>query len=175
MIDEKMWRFGPLRRKLPQTFKQLNWNRTMDIRPRVLVIENSPLDVAKAVRIFKHLELDQPVVITSVAKALMYLEDVVAGEKQCPEVIVLDLEFGAESGFEVLRFRKTNPRLHQCQVLVWTIMGEREKELCRLFGVTHVISKQDGDSALESALRNSLTLPTESSKSHQPAGQSSPE
>jgi CheY-like chemotaxis protein len=124
----------------------------MDIRPRVLLIENSPLDVAKAVRILKNLKLDQPLVLTSVAKALMYLEDVLAGEKQCPELIILDLEFGAESGFEVLRFRKTNPRLHQCQILVWTVMGEREKELCRLFGVTH-ISKKDGDAALESALR----------------------
>ena len=148
----------------------------MDIRPRVLLIENSPLDVTKAVRILKTLKLDQPVILTSVAKALMYLEDVVAGEKQCPELIILDLEFGAESGFEILRFRRTNPRLHQCQILVWTIMGEREKELCRLFGVTHIVSKQDDDAALESALRNSLSLPPGSSQtSHQAAGQSSPE
>jgi CheY-like chemotaxis protein len=148
----------------------------MDTRPRVLLIENSPLDVTKAVRILKNLKLDQPVILTSVAKALMYLEDVVAGEKQCPELIVLDLEFGAESGFEILRFRKTNPRLQQCQILVWTIMGEREKELCRLFGVPHIISKQDGDAALETALRNSLSLPPGSShRSHQAAGQSSPE
>lgn len=128
----------------------------MDMRPLVLVIENSPVDVTKAVLILKKLKLDQPVVLTSVAKALMYLEDVVAGEKQCPEMIVLDLEFPAESGFEVLRFRKTNPILQKCQVLVWTIMGEREKELCRLFGITQIISKQDGDAALESALKSAL-------------------
>jgi CheY-like chemotaxis protein len=129
----------------------------MDIKPPVLVIENSPLDVTKVVRILQNLKVDQPVVVlTSVAKALMYLEDVVAGEKQCPELIVLDLEFGAESGFEILRFRKANPGLQQCQVLVWTVMGEREKELCRLFGITHILSKKDGDAALESALRNVL-------------------
>ena len=128
----------------------------MDMRPLVLVIENSPVDVTKAVLILKKLKIDQPVVLTSVAKALMYLEDVVAGEKQCPEMIVLDLEFPAESGFEVLRFRKTNPILQKCQVLVWTIMGEREKELCRLFGITQIISKQDGDAALESALMSAL-------------------
>jgi CheY-like chemotaxis protein len=145
----------------------------MDMRPLVLVIENSPVDVTRAVRMLKNLKLDQPVVLTSVAKALMYLEDVVAGEKQCPELIVLDLEFPAESGFEVLRFRKTNPSLQKCQVVVWTIMGEREKELCRLFGITQIISKQDGDAALESALRKSLSLPPESSpRSHQAPGQS---
>jgi CheY-like chemotaxis protein len=145
----------------------------MDMRPLVLVIENSPVDVTRAVRMLKKLKLDQPVVLTSVAKALMYLEDVVAGEKQCPELIVLDLEFPAESGFEVLRFRKTNPSLQKCQVVVWTIMGEREKELCRLFGITQIISKQDGDAALESALRKSLSLPPESSpRSHQAPGQS---
>ena len=128
----------------------------MDMRPLVLVIENSPVDVTKAVFILKKLKIDKPVVLTSVAKALMYLEDVVAGEKQCPEMIVLDLEFPAESGFEVLRFRKTNPILQKCQVVVWTIMGEREKELCRLFGITQIISKQDGDAALESALNSAL-------------------
>jgi CheY-like chemotaxis protein len=148
----------------------------MDMRPLVLVIENSPVDVTRAVRMLKNLKLDQPVVLTSVAKALLYLEDVVAGEKQCPELIILDLEFPAESGFEVLRFRKTNPSLQKCQVVVWTIMGEREKELCRLFGITQIISKQDGDAALESALRKSLSLPPESSpRSNQAAGQSSRE
>lgn len=171
-----MWRFGPPCHKLPEIFYNLTGTGQMDIRPRVLVIENSLLDVKKVVRILKNLKLDEPVVLTSVAKALMYLEDVVAGEKQCPEMIILDLEFGGESGFEILRFRKTNPRLQQCHVLVWTIMGEREKELCRLFGLTDIISKQDGDAALESALRNFLSLPSGSShRSHQPSGQSSPE
>ena len=45
----------------------------MDMRPLVLVIENSPVDVTKAVLILKKLKIDQPVVLTSVAKALMYL------------------------------------------------------------------------------------------------------
>jgi CheY-like chemotaxis protein len=148
----------------------------MNLRPPVLVIENSPLDVTKAVRILKDLKLGEAVVLTSVAKAIMYLEDVLAGEKPCPELIILDLEFGAESGFEVLRFRKAHPRLQQCEVMVWTIMGEREKELCRLFGLTHIISKQDGDAALELALRNFLSVPPESSLSPQhPTEPSSPE
>ncbi len=126
----------------------------------MLVIENNPSDVKRAVRILKSLEIDQPIVLTSVAKALMHLEDVVAGEKPCPEMILLDLEFGAESGFEVLRFQKMNPRLQQCQVLVWTVMGEREKELCRLFGITQIVSKQDGDAALEAALKSMIESQT---------------
>lgn len=148
----------------------------MNLKPPVLVIENSPLDVTKAVRILRNLKLGEAVVLTSVAKAIMYLEDVLAGEKPCPELIILDLEFGMESGFEVLRFRKAHPRLLKCEVMVWTIMGEREKELCRLFGLSHIVSKQDGDAALELALRSFLSAPSESSlRPQRPTGQSSPE
>jgi hypothetical protein len=69
--------------------------------------------------------------------------------------MVLDLDFGLESGFEILRFRRTHPILQACEVLVWTILGDKEKEFCRLFGVAYV-SKQDGEAALEDALRNSI-------------------
>jgi hypothetical protein len=124
--------------------------------PRVIVIENSPSDVVKGIRILKSLNISEPMVMTSVDRAMLYLEEVVAGEKACPNLMVLDLDFGLENGFEILRFRRTHLILQACEVLVWTIMGDKEKEFCRLFGVACVISKQDGEAALEDGLRNCI-------------------
>jgi hypothetical protein len=124
--------------------------------PRVIVIENSPSDVVKGIRILKSLNISEPMVMTSVDRAMLYLEEVVAGEKACPNLMVLDLDFGLENGFEILRFRRTHLILQACEVLVWTIMGDKEKEFCRSFGVACVISKQDGEAALEDGLRNCI-------------------
>jgi len=130
--------------------------RSASYTPRVLIIENSPSDVIKAIRILKSLNISEPMIITSVDRAMLYLEEVVAGEKPCPDLMVLDLDFGLESGFEILRFRRTHPMLQACEVLVWTILGDKEKEGCKLFGLARVISKQDGEAALEDALRNCI-------------------
>ncbi len=130
--------------------------RSASYTPRVLMLENSPSDAIKGIRIFKSLNISEPMLITSVDRAMLYLEEVVAEEKACPNLLILDLDFGIESGFEILRFRKTHPILQQCEVLVWTIMGDKEKEFCRLFGVAFVISKQDGEAALEDGLRNCI-------------------
>jgi len=129
--------------------------RSASYTPRVLIIENSPSDVIKAIRILKSLNISEPMIITSVDRAMLYLEEVVAGEKPCPDLMVLDLDFGLESGFEILRFRRTHPILQACEVLVWTITGDKEQEFCRLFGVA-CVSKQDGEAALEDALRNCI-------------------
>jgi hypothetical protein len=130
--------------------------RSASYTTRVLMVENSPSDAIKGIRIFKSLNISDPMLITSVDRAMLYLEEVVAGEKVCPNLLILDLDFGIESGFEILRFRKTHPILQQCEVLVWTIMGDKEKEFCRLFGVGCVISKQDGEAAFEDGLRNCI-------------------
>jgi hypothetical protein len=130
--------------------------RSASYTRRVLMIENSPSDVIKGIRILKSLNISEPMIITSVGRAMLYLEEVVAREKACPNLMVLDLDFDLESGFEILRFRKTHSILQQCQVLVWTIMGDKEKEFCSLFGVACVISKQDGEAALEDAHRNCI-------------------
>jgi hypothetical protein len=130
--------------------------RSASYTPRVLIIENSPSDVVKGIRILKSFNISDPIIMTSVDRAMLYLEEVVAGEKGCPNLMILDLDFGLESGFEILRFRKTHPILQSCEVLVWTIMGDKEKEFCRLFGVACVISKQDGEVALEDGLRSCI-------------------
>jgi CheY-like chemotaxis protein len=68
--------------------------------------------------------------------------------------MIVDLELGLESGYELLRFWHKNPRLRAIPLVVWTVMGEHEREICGLFGVNWFISKKDGLHALLSALSN---------------------
>lgn len=128
----------------------------MAVAPNVVLIENTPSDVTKALRVLNSLNVQPTAVLTRVSQALLYFEDVIAGVTNCPDLIVLDLDFGGESGFEILRLRKTSSALQQCEVLVWTIMGDTQKELCRLFGLSHIVSKHDGEAALKSALESCL-------------------
>jgi len=124
----------------------------MDVSPHVVLIEDNSSDITKAIRVLKSLNVQHALVFTSVSPAVLYFEDVIAGVKPCPDLIILDLDFGGESGFEILRLRKASRALLQCEVLVWTIMGETQKELCRLFGLSHIVSKRDGEAALKSEL-----------------------
>ena len=114
----------------------------------VVLIEDSAADVKKAYRVLELLNVKTPTVFTLIPAALMYLEDVVDGKRTCPDLILLDLVLGADSGFEVLRYFKMHPALARCHVVVWTAMGDVQQELCRHFGVLHVVSKDDGDGAL---------------------------
>jgi hypothetical protein len=54
---------------------------------------------------------------------------------------------------EALLFYKSNEKLYrECKVIVWTAMGERQRELCKLLGASHVICKEDGEKALLKAV-----------------------
>jgi DNA-binding response OmpR family regulator len=128
----------------------------MDTTPHVVLIEDNASDITKAIAVLKSLNVQDALVFTSVSQAVFYFEDVTAGVKPCPDLIILDLDFGGESGFEILRLRKASRVLLQCEVLVWTIMGDTQKELCRLFGLSHVVSKHDGEAALKSELETCL-------------------
>ena len=119
----------------------------------VVLIEDSAKDVSQAARILKRLDVHKLTVFTIIPTALLYLDEVVEGTRPCPDVVLLDLVLGSESGFEVLRYYKAHPELKNCQVVVWTVMGDVQQELCRHFGVQDIVSKSDGESALLKVLR----------------------
>jgi len=120
---------------------------------RVVLIEDSAKDAKQASRLLNRVNIDTVTVFTLIPAVLMYLEDVVYGKRTCPDVILLDLVLGSESGFEVLRYYKAHPELSGCQVVVWTVMGDVQHELCKCFGVQHVVAKADGDAALLKVLK----------------------
>jgi CheY-like chemotaxis protein len=121
---------------------------------RVLVVEDSPADVRQSTAVLKKLGAEDVIAMNNIAATMLFLQDVVEGTKPAPDLILLDLSFPRESGFEVLRYWKSNAKLHQIHVVVWTVMGDTEKKLCQFFGVEHVVPKWAGPKELEAALKN---------------------
>src|ERR1700716_1146465 len=87
---------------------------------RVLIVEDTPADVRQSTAVVKKLGANDVIALNNIAAAILLLQD---------------LSFPRESGFEVLRYWKSNPRLHDINVVVWTVMGDTEKKLCQFFGV----------------------------------------
>lgn len=133
--------------------------------PNILIVEDDAADIRTAVSAMTALGLGTVEPAASVAKAFRYLDDVIERKREAPALIVLDLSLGYESGFEILRRWKSERRLSGIPIVVWTQMGEREQELCRLFGLKHVIPKwadiKELQNAVKAAVANSPASPKE--------------
>lgn len=119
---------------------------------RILIVEDQPADyraAANAAELAGYTEID---VKATAGGAKVYLEKGLEGNLPLPDTIVLDLDLGYESGFEILRFWHGDPRLSSIPLVVWTILGEKHRDICQLFKVNAYLSKQDGAAALREAL-----------------------
>src|SRR5580765_3351507 len=126
---------------------------------RVLIIEDTVSDARQSAAVMKKLGAKDVMALNNIASALLLLQDVLEGTKPAPDLILLDLSFPRESGFEVLRYWKSTEKLHKIHVVVWTVMGDTEKKLCQFFGVEHVIPKWAGPKELEAALKTFVQDP----------------
>lgn len=121
---------------------------------RLLVVENEPKDAklaAEAGRLAGFTEIEAR---TTPQSARAYLEDRLEQEGVLPDGIVLDLDFGIESGYELLRFWHSTPKLRGVPVVVWSVMGEEQRKMCDLFKVRQFVGKWEGNDALQQALQS---------------------
>ena len=70
----------------------------------VMLVDDRPNDLRIAADAARDLGITEINAQTSVARARLYLEKALEGDVPLPEGIVLDLDLGHESGFELLRF-----------------------------------------------------------------------
>lgn len=124
----------------------------------ILIVEDNAKDVQQATRLLKKLGAQEIQATPSVPFAMKHLREVAEGKKEIPDLLVLDLEFSQESGFEVLRYWKATPKLKKMSIVVWTHMGELEQKISAMFGVKQVVDKKLGISELEKAVRGVLSL-----------------
>lgn len=122
------------------------------------------LTLANLNGVVSKLDLVNPDLAGSVAEAFRYLDEVIEHKREAPALMVLDLSLGYESGFEILRRWKSDRKLSAIPIVVWTQMGEREQELCRLFGLKQVISKWSDIKELQDAVKTAATQFPSSSK-----------
>ena len=118
----------------------------------LLIVEDSPKDLDSAASVAKRAGFSEIKTRILASLAIVYLEKALQGESPLPDAILLDLDLGLESGFELLRFCHKTKLLSRIPVVVWTIMGEEHREICKLFGVRDCLSKNDGPAALHNVL-----------------------
>src|SRR5690349_5924949 len=116
-----------------------------------LVVEDNRKDAKVATEVLSKAGLGVQLV-DNVGAAVLRLNEVLEGKHQAPDLLLVDLSFPTDSGFEVLRLWKSNPQLIKIPVVVWTQMGKTEQKLCDYFGVTKMVSKADGRQGLERAV-----------------------
>jgi len=120
---------------------------------QVLIVEDNVSDIKNAAAALKKLGVSDVEAVNHVAGAIARLQNAIEGLHPVPYMILLDLDFSRESGFEVLRFWKSHPELKSTHVVVWTSMGQTEMQLSRYFGV-ELVPKGSGGTELVDALRH---------------------
>ena len=119
---------------------------------RLLVVENEPKDLKLAADAARSLGVEDVEARTSLDAALTYLEKGLKGEYPLPDGIVLDLDLGRDSGYELLRFWHSSPELSKIPLIVWSVLGEEHSRMCNLFKVKTFVGKWEGVAALREAL-----------------------
>jgi CheY-like chemotaxis protein len=122
--------------------------------PKVLVIEDTPADIARAGKVLDATGASDVIVKSDGQSACHYLESLMERNEGLPGLILLDLELSRGSGFEVLRMWHSRPDFKKkTRIVVWTVMGETEQKICGHFGVDAIVPKWAGLDALENAIR----------------------
>jgi CheY-like chemotaxis protein len=118
---------------------------------RLLIVEDQAKDLHEAADLARSMGFQLVDARTSIEDAKALLQKGLQGSVPLPDIIVLDLDLGYESGFELMRFWHTNRRLSEIPIVVWSVMEDR-RAICRLFRVDAFVCKTDGLPALHAAL-----------------------
>lgn len=119
---------------------------------RLFLVEDQENDLKIAASAARSLGIHEVDARTTIQAARAYLEKALEGEIPMPDGIVLDLDLGYESGYELLRYWHSTPRLFKIPLVVWSVLGPEYRDICLLFKVTSFVSKWEGESALREAL-----------------------
>ena len=119
---------------------------------RLLVVENEPKDIQVAAAIAQQLGIDEVDARTSLDAARSYLDKRLQENGPLPDAILLDLDLGYDSGYELLRYWHSTPGLSQIPMIVWSILGDEQRAMCNLFRVHRYVAKWEGEAALREAL-----------------------
>jgi DNA-binding response OmpR family regulator len=124
---------------------------------RTLIIEDDPNHIRMASKVARTAGFEDIEVFTSLGNAIERIEQGLRGEKPLPDAIILDLNLGAESGYEVLRHWRTTWSNSEMRLVVWSALGDHNRELCALFHVDSFVFKWQGEDALRDALEQVQT------------------
>ena len=119
---------------------------------RILLVEDQERDLQLAANAARSLGFTEVEARTTASAARVYLDKALADGDPLPNAIVLDLNLGYESGYELLRYWHRTPELSRIPLLVWSILGDEQREMCKLFKVNNFVGKWEGEEAFRQAL-----------------------
>jgi CheY-like chemotaxis protein len=118
----------------------------------LLVLEDQSRHIRVATDTASSLGISTIKACSNMHAATAYLEKALQGESPLPDGIVVDLDLGYDSGFELLRIWHSSPQLRVIPLIVWTQLGEDCTEICALFKVDAIVQKWEGPAKLREAL-----------------------
>jgi DNA-binding response OmpR family regulator len=119
---------------------------------RAVIIEDNPDDTRIALRVARLAGFEDVETFTSLDRAVERIEQGLKSESPLPDVIIVDLVLGQDSGFEILRHWRATWPDSAMRLIVWTEQGEHTRELCDLFHIDAFVSKWRGEETLRKAL-----------------------
>lgn len=120
---------------------------------RTVIIEDKLSDIRIAARIARAEGFEDIEAFTSLHEAIERIEQGLRGERPLPDAIILDLNLGHENGYQVLRHWRETWEDSPMRMVVWSALGEHNRELCALFHIDAFVSKWNGEAALHEVLR----------------------
>lgn len=124
----------------------------------VLIVEDNPSDMQLALEVAQAAGFRSINTESTLRGAKRYLEEALEGERRLPDVILLDLVLGVESGYELLRLRYLTHSLADVKVIVWSEHYEHSRDISALFKINSYVEKWKGPAGLRRAIRD-LNLP----------------
>ncbi len=119
---------------------------------RLLLVEGAAPDIQLAVETAHSIGITEIETRTTLDSGLAALNRGLGNERPLPDIILVDLELGLDSGYELMRYWRSAPRLSQIPLIAWSRLGEQHRGLSAVFKVTEYVSKWDGPEALKAAL-----------------------
>lgn len=118
----------------------------------LLILDDNPKDIRVATDLGRRAGFSPIHTQTSSSVATASFANAIEDGEHLPDALVVDLDLGLESGFELLRFCHKNRLMPRMRVVVWSVMGDRERNVCQLFGVEEFVSKHGGPNELLAVL-----------------------
>lgn len=120
---------------------------------RILIVEDDADDYRFAEKCARIVGITEIQASPSAEATIAILEKAGNEKGALPDVILIDLDLGRESGFDLLRYRYKHPKFSAIPVVIWTQLGYGNRTLCEIFNIQGYVGKSKGEFELVEALK----------------------
>jgi len=118
----------------------------------LFVLEDSVQELRAAESAAQAVGFDSIEAKVSSTAAVTRLLRMLLDSSKLPDALLIDLDLGQESGYDILSFRHARPELSAIPAIVWTHLDSHHRQMCEVFGISEFVDKEDGSEALKTAL-----------------------